>query len=98
MTYEWLLPASEGLIAAKKNGKWGFINTSNEVIIPFQYDNALSFSNGKAIVTEGKERWFINSANKKLERMKTHKEIEHEFEEKRERLKEKQEEEKEHSK
>ncbi|MDR1347148.1 MAG: WG repeat-containing protein [Prevotellaceae bacterium] len=33
-----------------KGGKWGFINTNGEVVIPFIYDNAESFSKGTAQV------------------------------------------------
>lgn len=38
---------SEGLAAVVKNGKIGFINARNEVVLPFQYD--YSNRNGKAI-------------------------------------------------
>ena len=41
---------SEGLIGAKKDGKWGFIDTEGNVAIPFEYDIAYSFSEGLAIV------------------------------------------------
>ena len=41
---------NEGLAAVKKDGKWGYINESGEVVIPFQYDVAGQFSEGHAIV------------------------------------------------
>ena len=40
----------EGLKAVKKSGKCGFINPSNEVVIPFNYDDADDFSEGFAVV------------------------------------------------
>lgn len=43
---------SGGLAAVEKDGKWGYINSSNEVEIPFVYDYAGSFSGGLAVVFE----------------------------------------------
>lgn len=40
----------EGLVPVKKNGKYGFINEDNDIVIPFVYDEAGSFSEGFAIV------------------------------------------------
>lgn len=55
---------SDGLIAVCKNGKWGFVNTSGEVVIEPTYDEAKSFSNGVAAVREGDQWGFINKENK----------------------------------
>ena len=41
---------SDGLAAVRKDGKWGYINTAGEVVIPFQYEMAFIFNEGKAIV------------------------------------------------
>lgn len=41
---------SEDLAAVKQNGKWGYIDTDNKVVIPFEYDLAYEFNEGKAIV------------------------------------------------
>ena len=41
---------SDGLAAVKKNGKWGYINEKNEVVIDFAYDHAYAFSEGYAVV------------------------------------------------
>jgi hypothetical protein len=43
---------SEGLINVKcqQENKWGYINTSGEVIVPFVYDQAEAFFNGLAVV------------------------------------------------
>lgn len=40
----------EGLVPMKKHGKAGFINSDNETIIPFIYDDAYDFSEGFAVV------------------------------------------------
>ena len=40
----------EGLVPVKKNGKYGYINDKNQIIIPFIYDNANAFSQGLAVV------------------------------------------------
>ena len=50
--YEEVTYFSEGMAAVKKDGKWGYINASNEVVIPFMYDHACIFSEGYALVAE----------------------------------------------
>ena len=47
---------NEGLIPVKKDGKFGFINEHNQIVIPFIYDDASAFSEGFAVVQRyGKE-------------------------------------------
>lgn len=41
---------NEGLIPVKKDGKFGFINEHNQIVIPFIYDDAYAFSEGFAVV------------------------------------------------
>lgn len=55
---------SEGLAAVKaENGKWGFINTEGDVVIPFEYIQTGDFVNGYAPVQK-KDKWgFIDSEN-----------------------------------
>ena len=36
--YESAYRFTEGLAAVKKDGKWGFINTSGEIVVPCEYD------------------------------------------------------------
>lgn len=48
--YEEVKDFSYHLAAAKKDGKWGYINEENEVIIPFEYEYACTFSEGYAVV------------------------------------------------
>lgn len=48
--YEAAQPFSEGLAAVKKDGKWGYIDKTGAVVIPFQYDRAYVFNEGYAIV------------------------------------------------
>ena len=50
--YEDAAAFSEGLAAVKKDGKWGYINAENEVVVPFQYDLAGEFSEGYAVVAQ----------------------------------------------
>lgn len=48
--YEDARSFSEDLAAVKYGGKWGYIDKSGKVVIDFQYDEAYSFSEGKALV------------------------------------------------
>lgn len=43
-----------------ENGKWGFVNNNNKVIIEPQYDEAKSFSGGLAAVKMNGKWGFIN--------------------------------------
>ena len=55
--YEDALPFSaENYAAVKKNGKWGFIDTAGREVIPFIFDDALSFGQHLAAVKHG-EFW-----------------------------------------
>ena len=55
--FEEVSKFSEGLAPIKQNGKWGYINTKGEVVIPCIYDAAWPFSEGLATVKKG--RWPI---------------------------------------
>ncbi len=48
--YDDLGHYSEGLIAAKKNKKCGYIDIHNKIVLPFIYDNGYDFSEGIAAV------------------------------------------------
>jgi len=54
-------PFYEGLAAVRKDGKWGYINTSGEYVIEPKYNVARPFSCGVAIVST-EEEWFIIDA------------------------------------
>jgi len=51
--FESVQPFSEGLAAAKYEGRWGYINRSGAEVIPFRYRTAQSFRGGVAIVDTG---------------------------------------------
>lgn len=48
--YEDAASFSQDLAAVKKNGKWGYIDTEGNTVIPFQFDYAFPFSEGLAVV------------------------------------------------
>ncbi len=50
--FDELYPFSEGLAAVKKNGKFGFIDTKGELIIPCQFSYACAFFEGLSIVMD----------------------------------------------
>ena len=62
--YENLSLFSEGLALAQKNGLYGYIDKLNNVVIPFQFDQASDFINGRAIVEKGGKSGVINRAGK----------------------------------
>jgi hypothetical protein len=62
--YEEIGPFFEGLAAARKYGKWGFVNNNGEEIIPFVYDAATSFYEGKVLVIKNEKYYYINKKGK----------------------------------
>lgn len=50
------LVCNEGMCAVAKAGKWGYISTSGQLVIPPQFDAAEAFVNGQAPVKLG-NRW-----------------------------------------
>ena len=53
---------SDGLIAFKSNGKWGFVDTTGKVVIEPKYEEAKSFSNGMAAVCKNNKWGFIDTS------------------------------------
>jgi len=48
----------EGYIILEKDGKWGYLNTKGEVVVPFEFDNISIVAKGKTLiaVTKGDKR------------------------------------------
>lgn len=61
--------------AVCKDGKWGYINPQNEVLIPFQYDSASPMMGDFAIVQKGKSVGCINRLGKDIVPMGKYDEI-----------------------
>lgn len=54
---------NNGLVSLKKDGKSGYLNLANEVVIPFTYDEALPFAYGVASVKDGNNYGVISTEN-----------------------------------
>jgi hypothetical protein len=57
---------SEGLIAVKKDGKWGYADRTGHIVISPTYDAALAFSEGMAAVVLKKKWGYVDRAGKLL--------------------------------
>ena len=56
-----------GGAAPVKNGKWGVIDTSGKMVVPFQYDNAGPFFSGGLLAVEKDNRWgFIDAGGREV--------------------------------
>ncbi len=63
----WAVEKGE-LIYVELNGKWGFIDRYNNIVIPIQYRNVCSFEDGKARVqTFALEWYYIDSTGKRVD-------------------------------
>ena len=59
--YEKLGPFSEGLAAVMKDGKWGYINTKGEEVIPCRYSMCEVFHEGLAAVQKYSEEGYLDA-------------------------------------
>ena len=55
---------SEGLLAVKVNGLWGYVNSSGDMVIAPQFDDAAEFSEGLAAVAINFRWGYINKTGK----------------------------------
>jgi hypothetical protein len=57
---------SEGLAAARLDGKYGYLDTNGKEVIGFKYDDAYSFDNGLAPVKIGGKWGYIDTTGKEI--------------------------------
>src|SRR6266536_220632 len=57
---------TQSLFAVEKDGKWGFIDSTGQIKIPFQVDGANKFREGLALVRSGKKKVFIDTNGKEV--------------------------------
>jgi len=62
--YEDAQPFADGWAAVKKDGQWGFVDTSGNVQIDFQFDDALSFGQHLAAVEVDGQWGYISKYGK----------------------------------
>ena len=58
--FDYEYPFVEGMALVEKNGKYGFIDSTEKAIIPLEYDFAWQFYNGWAMVKKDNKYGFIN--------------------------------------
>ena len=63
--YAYLM--TNGLLAVKKDEKWGFINRKGKIIIPLSYDRVSVFKADKAKVESDREEMMINTKGKRID-------------------------------
>ena len=56
------------LFAVKQNDKWGFKDEKGDIVIPFIYDYARDFKEGKAGVKLNKKWFYINEKGERVEK------------------------------
>jgi hypothetical protein len=60
--YEFLSFAGERLLLAFNDNKYGYIDYTGKVVVPFKLQNAQAFENGLALVTEDLENFYYIDA------------------------------------
>ncbi|WP_291727311.1 WG repeat-containing protein [Bernardetia sp.] len=60
------LSLENGIIRARKNGKWGIINSQNKTLLPFEYQYISTFSENTAIIRKNNLWGFLANQNTTL--------------------------------
>ncbi len=61
MKYDKAEPFAEGLARVRLDRKWGYIHQTGKLVLPANYQSALDFSEGIAVVGDGVfNYWFID--------------------------------------
>lgn len=63
---ETVFEYKNGIARIKKDGKYGFIDVNNKIVIPLNFDDLRDFSNGLAAAKVGSRWGFIDSSGKML--------------------------------
>ena len=58
---------SDGMLCVKYNGKYGYVDVEGEFVIEAQYDNAMPFKNGTALVQIGEYIYLIDTEGTVIE-------------------------------
>jgi len=64
--YQRILPPSEGLSLAVKDGLYGFVDTNLRTVIPFNYSYAGKFEDGLSIVMKNGKYGYINTKGEEV--------------------------------
>ena len=70
--YDFIGDFYDGLARVEKDGKFGFIDTNNNLVIPLMYDGAISFSEGLAAVKKEAKWGFIDKTGRVVIDFKYH--------------------------
>lgn len=57
---------TDALTAVKKNSKWGFVDTSGNVVVDYMYEDARAFTQGVAAVKKNGKWGYINASNEMI--------------------------------
>lgn len=60
-------PFVDGRALVKKDGKWGFIDRTGRVVVPFEFDSALlRFSRDRSVAVRDKHAWLIDTTGRQV--------------------------------
>ncbi|MBQ4279662.1 MAG: WG repeat-containing protein [Rikenellaceae bacterium] len=60
LIYEWMGEMDSGLIPARKDDRYGYLRRDGSVAIPFVFDDAYDFADGRALVLRGESAYYID--------------------------------------
>lgn len=64
--YDFVNDNAFGVSLVKKDGKYGYVNKDGDIVVPLQYDEAVTMVEGHATVRMGSKWGYIDSLGKKI--------------------------------
>ena len=66
MKFDWMGGTSDGVIVARIGEQYGYLRKDGSEAIPFQFDDAFSFEEGRALVELNGEQFYIDKEGRRL--------------------------------
>lgn len=64
--YDWMAPPAEGTLLVRRRERFGFIDLAGNPVTELRYEEAFSFSDGRALVRTGHTAYFIDREGRRI--------------------------------
>ena len=64
--YDWMAPPAEGTLLVRRRERFGFIDLTGQPVTELRYEEAFSFSDGRALVRTGHTAYFIDREGRRI--------------------------------
>lgn len=65
--YDWIAEPEEGFMVVRAGGKCGYVSVKGQPLTALRFDETYSFADGRALVSEDGEHYYINLKGEKID-------------------------------